>query len=186
MHVHTRQTDKERQNIASLQEQMTPQVRIVWGNNTFLFCFCFFETEILAAQDDLEPEYIVDNDLDLIILLLPPLKCWDLRCMLLCTQTASRTQKILWKLLVPLYRWETKVQQPAPSTGPGHLSSALSHPSYCPKCLRAKNAVYLLTGINSVRLQICKAVAAGGRFLRRFCTGLEHSTHSADGSLNEH
>lgn len=33
----------------------------------FSFLFLFFETEILVAQADLETEYIVDNNLELLI-----------------------------------------------------------------------------------------------------------------------
>lgn len=57
------------------------------------FCFFFFfisvlvllfETEILVAQADPGTEYIVDSgvvdsDTELLILLLPPLKCWKFR-----------------------------------------------------------------------------------------------------------
>lgn len=41
--------------------------------------FLFFDTEVLVAQADLGTEYIVDSDIEFLILLLLLLKCWKFR-----------------------------------------------------------------------------------------------------------
>lgn len=119
----------------------------------FFFHFCLviltFETEILVAQADFETDYIVGSDLDLLILLLHLSsagtvdECYHVHRQL---HVLKKFYESYWshcrdgKLRGLVAK--SKVQQSTPSTRPGHLNSVLSHPSFCPNCLRAKNAFH--------------------------------------------
>lgn len=141
---------------------------LTWIFSSFLFSrlllpyffisvlFLFFEAEILVAQADLGTEYIVDSDIEFLILLLPPFTCWKFSCapprpMYIDRSIVSRTYSknsvrsycshFIDEKLRELIS-TSKVPQSPLSTGPGHLNSAFSHPLCCPNCLREKSTFY--------------------------------------------